>query len=127
MLQDVESLAKLLLTVLVDDRLRQKLAIAARATALQFAPSIIADRSVASLLLAIIPRPLHAMQCRATRPFSCFMSLGCFSLGPLVGYVSGGKPPTFLKKAAKRYCKCTRKKKRHCRLWGCTSTVSDSR
>ncbi|CAL8468850.1 g8391 [Coccomyxa elongata] len=47
--QDVESLAKLLLTVLVDDRLRQKLAIAARATALQFAPSIIADRLEAVL------------------------------------------------------------------------------
>ena len=44
MVQDVEHLARLLLTVLVEDSLRQRLAIAARATALQFAPSIIADR-----------------------------------------------------------------------------------
>ncbi|EIE22198.1 UDP-Glycosyltransferase/glycogen phosphorylase [Coccomyxa subellipsoidea C-169] len=47
--QDVEHLARLLLTVLVEDSLRQRLAIAARATALQFAPSIIADRLEAVL------------------------------------------------------------------------------
>jgi hypothetical protein len=46
--QDVAQLARLLLTVLVDDGLRQRLAIAARATALQFAPSIIADRQDSS-------------------------------------------------------------------------------
>ena len=45
-MQDVAQLARLLLTVLVDDGLRQRLSIAARATALQFAPSIIADRHV---------------------------------------------------------------------------------
>lgn len=44
MLQDVEHLARLLLTVLVEDSLRQRLTIAARATALQFTPSVIADR-----------------------------------------------------------------------------------
>ena len=42
--QDVPQLARLLLTVLVEDSLRLRLAFAARATALQFAPSVIADR-----------------------------------------------------------------------------------
>ena len=42
--QDVPQLARLLLTVLVEDSLRLRLASAARATALQFAPSVIADR-----------------------------------------------------------------------------------
>ena len=43
-MQDVPQLARLLLTVLVEDSLRLRLAAAARATALQFAPSVIADR-----------------------------------------------------------------------------------
>ena len=42
--QDVPQLARLLLTALVEDSLRLRLASAARATALQFAPSVIADR-----------------------------------------------------------------------------------
>lgn len=50
--QDVPQLARLLLTVLVEDSLRLRLASAARATALQFAPSVIADRcSLLSLML----------------------------------------------------------------------------
>ncbi|CAL5221708.1 g3949 [Coccomyxa viridis] len=47
--QDVPQLARLLLTVLVEDSLRLRLASAARATALQFAPSVIADRLEAVL------------------------------------------------------------------------------
>ena len=47
--QDVGQLARLLLTVLVEDGLRARLATAGRATALQFAPSIIADRCVPGL------------------------------------------------------------------------------
>ena len=43
-LQDVPQLARLLLTVLVEDSLRLRLASAARAAALQYAPSVIADR-----------------------------------------------------------------------------------
>ena len=43
-IQDVPQLARLLLTVLVEDSLRLRLSSAARATALQFAPSVIADR-----------------------------------------------------------------------------------
>ena len=42
--QDVPQLARLLLTVLVEDSLRLRLASAARAAALQYAPSVIADR-----------------------------------------------------------------------------------
>ena len=42
--QDVPQLAQLLLTVLVEDSLRLRLASAARAAALQYAPSVIADR-----------------------------------------------------------------------------------
>ncbi len=43
-MQDVPQLARLLLTVLVEDSLRLRLASAARAAALQYAPSVIADR-----------------------------------------------------------------------------------
>ncbi|CAK0780281.1 hypothetical protein CVIRNUC_004997 [Coccomyxa viridis] len=47
--QDVPQLARLLLTVLVEDSLRLRLASAARAAALQYAPSVIADRLEAVL------------------------------------------------------------------------------
>ena len=46
--QDVPQLARLLLTVLVEDSLRLRLASAARAAALQYAPSVIADRCISS-------------------------------------------------------------------------------
>ena len=54
--QDVPQLARLLLTVLVEDSLRLRLASAARATALQFAPSVIADRC-----RTVIDLRLHAV------------------------------------------------------------------
>ncbi len=59
-MQDVPQLARLLLTVLVEDSLRLRLASAARATALQFAPSVIADRYLSQSLLCL-SCPMHHM------------------------------------------------------------------
>ncbi len=65
--QDAPGLARLLLAVLLDARLRARLGAAARETALRFSPDIIADR-----------RALR--RARAARPFCALHTLGAVAV-----------------------------------------------
>ena len=76
-MQDVPQLARLLLTVLVEDSLRLRLASAARAAALQYAPSVIADRCASSPTAS---GPVLGSLCHLEAAVIAVLGPGCASL-----------------------------------------------